>query len=227
MTVVVAPAGLDAPFPEKNRALFRQVLDAGGAYLSLVADDVPATQNIFFRRNACLVALSHALIVTQAPVRSGARNAAKWARRLGRPLLAVPCSPWQRRGGGSVVELRLGARICTGPRDVMRELERQHLTPLPLASPPDPPQAQLPFSPRHEPTPVASGDSAAVIAAIAAGARTLDEICDRSALSPATVQRHVLTLTLEGVLAPDPGSGRLGVRTASLVSVTKISKSKA
>lgn len=227
VTVVVAPAGLDRPFPEQNRSLFREVVDAGGAYLSLVADDVAAPRGIFFARNACLVGLAHAVVVTQAPVRSGARNAAKWARVLGRPLLATPFAPWQHRGSGSNIELRLGAGVCTGVRDVLRVLRRQGLTPLsPVASPPPPLQGELPFSAPQASQGGASGDTAVVLAAIAAGARTLDEICDRSALRPGTVQRHVLTLTLEGVLAPDPGSGRLEVRAASLVSATKILKSK-
>jgi DNA processing protein len=226
VTVVVAPAGLDAPFPKENGALFRQVVGSGGGYLSVVADDESATLSVFFRRNACLVALSHAVVIAEAPVRSGARNAAKWARRLGRPLLAVPFAPWQRRGSGAVVELRLGAKVCTGPRDVMRELSRQLLTPLPGLGQIASKQGELAF-PTQEPAVVAEGSAvAAVLSAVVAGARTVDEICDRTALGPGAVQHHVLTLTLEGVLAPDPGSGRLEVRASGLVSATKISKSK-
>ena len=40
-TVVVAPAGFKRPFPEKNAALFAQVVEQGGAYLSLVEANVP------------------------------------------------------------------------------------------------------------------------------------------------------------------------------------------
>jgi DNA processing protein len=226
VTVVVAPAGLDAPFPEANRALFRQIVDAGGAYLSLAPDDQPATRSVFFRRNACLVALSHAVVISEAPVRSGARNAAKWARRLGRPLLAVPFAPWQKRGGGSLVELRLGAKVCTGHRDVLGELSRQLLTPLRTHPVAPPEQAELPFRTPEALPEDARRDARVVLEAIALGARSVDEICDRSGLGPSAVQRHVLTLTLEDVLAPDPGSGRLEVRAAGLVSPSKISKSK-
>lgn len=226
VTVVVAPAGLDTPFPKENAELFRRIVDAGGAYLSLVADETPATRGIFFQRNACLVALAHAVVVAQAPVRSGTRNAAKWARELGRPLLAVPYAPWQRRGSGANVELRLGAKVCTGPRDVMRELKRQLLVPLPRSAPVAPAQPELPFSTSEAPALGEEAEERAVRVAIAAGARTIDEICLRTALGPGAVQRHVLTLTLEGVLAPDPGSGRLEVRAGGLVSASNSSKSK-
>jgi DNA processing protein len=226
VTVVVAPAGLDAPFPKENAALFRRIIDSGGAYLSLVEDGAPATRGVFFRRNACLVAMAHAVVVTEAPVRSGARNAAKWARKLGRALLAVPYAPWSWRGRGSVLELRLGASVCTGARDVVRALERQLLTPLPKPGQIAPSQGELPFPGSEVAESRLPAEPSRVVAAIARGARTIDEICDRTGLGPGAVQRHVLTLTLEGVLAPDPGSGWLGVRAAGLVSASKISKSK-
>jgi DNA processing protein len=226
ITVVVAPAGLDHPFPKENAALFRQIIDSGGAYLSLVTDGRPATRSIFFQRNACLVALSHVVVVTQSPVQSGARNAAKWARELGRALLAVPFAPWQWRGRGSVIELRLGASVCTGARDVMKALERQLVTPLPTLGQIASNQGELPFATPELPAQQLSSDPGRIVAAIAGGARTVDEICDRTGLGPGAVQSHVLTLTLEGVLAPDPGSGWLGVRAAGLVSASKISKSK-
>jgi DNA processing protein len=229
VTVVVAPAGLDTPFPEENAGLFREIVDSGGAYLSLVPDGTKATRHVFFRRNSYLVALAHAVVVTEAPVRSGARNAAKWARELGRPLLAVPFAPWQRRGGGSVLELRLGASVCTSARDVLRVLRRQFLTPIPVS--PEPgrfasEQPQLPFSKPEVVAVDANTQATLVRDAVAAGARTIDEICDQTSLGPGAVQHHVLTLTLEGVLAPDPGSGWLEVRVDGLVSASKILKSK-
>src|SRR6185503_20147276 len=85
-TVVMAPAGFDRPFPERNAPLFERIVAEGGAYVSLLADDEPATPVSFFPRNACLVALAHVLVVVEAGFRSGARNAARWARALARPL---------------------------------------------------------------------------------------------------------------------------------------------
>jgi len=51
-----------------------------------------------------------ATIVVQAPVRSGARNAAHAARKLGRLLYVVPSAPWVEKWRGLLLELRLGAR---------------------------------------------------------------------------------------------------------------------
>src|SRR5690606_32176743 len=109
--------------------LFRRIVAERGAYVSLVPDDVAATQPAFFRRNACLAALAHAVVVVQAPRRSGARNAAAWARRLGRPLLVVPSAPWIERGLGCLLELRRGAQLCESARNVLQVLEQLGVTP--------------------------------------------------------------------------------------------------
>ena len=199
VTVVVAPAGFNRPFPEKNAALFERVVGSGGAYLSLRADDEPADQGIFFARNACLVALAHAVVVTQLPIRSGAANAAKWARKLGRPLFIVPHSPWVTQGCGAVRELRLGGLPLDRPKEVLKLLTSSGLHPLPPAAV----QGELwPASPASDDDPV--------LRALKEGACHADEISERTGLSLAHVQQRILTLALSGVLVPGPlGSLRL------------------
>ncbi len=194
-TVVVAPGGFNRPFPEENAALFQRVVDSGGAYLSLRADDVAAHRSIFFARNACLVALAHAVVVTQLPVRSGAANAAKWARQLGRPLFIVPHSPWVKEGKGAVRELRLGGRPLDRAKEVLKLLDAAGLHGLPGL--PTPVQGEL-----WSADPGSAEDP--VLRALQAGASHADEIADRTGLSLATVQQRILTLALSGVLVPGP-----------------------
>jgi DNA processing protein len=192
VTVVVAPGGWNRPFPAENAQLFQRVVDSGGAYLSLRADEVGADQGIFFARNACLVALSHAVVVTQLPFRSGAANAAKWARRLGRPLFVVPHSPWVPEGKGAIRELRRGALPLDRAKEVLMLLRDSGLHPLP-----GPVQGEL--WPAAAPP-----DGDPVLQALKSGACYADEICERTGLSLATVQQRILTLALSGVLVPGP-----------------------
>jgi DNA processing protein len=192
-TVVVAPGGFNRPFPAENATLFRRVVDSGGAYLSLRADDEPAYQGIFFARNACLVALAHAVVVTQRPFRSGASNAAKWARELGRPLFVVPHSPWVTEGKGSLQEIRWGAIPIDRAKEVLVHLRAAGLHPLPAAAT----QGELwPATPPSDEDPV--------LLALKSGACHADEISERTGLSLATVQQRILTLALSGVLVPGP-----------------------
>lgn len=225
-TVVVAPAGFHAPYPEQHASLYARILERGGAYLSLVPDTAVAQQGSFFPRNAALAALAHVLVVVEMPLRSGARNAARWARRLGRPLLVVPAAPWNPIGQGCNLELRRGALVCEGAKDVLRELERVLLLPEKILQVPgvartlpDRPvsasssQVELPF-PASD---AEQSEIERVLRAVQAGATHQDAICERSGLAVAIVQRHVLTLTLGGVLAPDPDGGLRQVSAAQPV----------
>ena len=202
-TAVMAPAGFDCPYPSENKGLFEEVVERGGAYASLVPAETDATSYAFFRRNACLAALAHALVVVEAGFRSGALNAASWATKLGRPLLVVPHAPWAEKGRGCLTLLRRGALLCEGPNDVLGELDRLLLRPVRID--PEAPQPDLPF-------PSAALGHAADVdrikAALAAGATHLDQIAGLTGLSMPAIQRQILTLTLDGVLGPDP-SGRL------------------
>ena len=196
-TVVVTAAGFDHPFPAKNAGLFRRVLDTGGAYLSLFSDEVPAKRPAFFARNACLAALTHALVISQAPFISGAANAAKWARRLGRVVFVVPHSPWVKAGCGAIQELRRGGRPLDRPQDVLRFLNDAGHHPLVR-----PVQAEL-FPTAPGPTEAAGEETDdPLLLALADGARDLEEIAARTGLALATVQQRILTLALRGVLVP-------------------------
>jgi DNA processing protein len=118
-TVVVMGGGLDRPYPKEHVALFERVLVAGGALLARVADDKDPWPLGFFMRNELLAALTAVTVVIQAPYKSGARHTARAARRLGRPLCAVPHAPWDEIGQGCALELTLGARAITCAADVV------------------------------------------------------------------------------------------------------------
>jgi len=217
VTVVVAPAGFHKPFPEQNAVLFRDIVARGGAYLSLFDDHVPATKIAFFRRNACLVALAHVLVVVEAPFRSGARNAAATARRLGRPLFVVPHAPWNPTGQGCLLELKRGARVLESGKDVLRALRDLNLHALGRApTVPDATAVQtaLPFSvdvPGQAPARDETIELEQVLAAVREGALHADAIGVRTGLAPARLQQRLLTLSLGGVLVLDP-SGRIRLR---------------
>ena len=210
VTVVVAPAGFDRPFPEGNAALFRDVVESGGAYLSLVRAECPAGRGVFFARNAILIALSHLVVVVESPVRSGARNAAAHARRLGRPLFVVPAAPWDMNARGSLLELQNGARVLITVKDLLKALREQNLHPIPSVS------AALPAPSFQQEILDFSGTSqagtarAAVLSAVQHGAGSSDEIGLATGLPASRVSELILTLRLEGVLVTDP-SGRLQI----------------
>ncbi len=212
-TIVVAPSGFSRPFPAENAALFHQIVLSGGVHVSLVSSEVPANRGSFFARNALLVALSHAVIVVEAGYRSGARNAAAQARRLGRLLLVVPQAPWNWRGLGCIEELKQGARPIKDARDVLRILRTERLHPLPFGSRAEEtaddaidsqPQITLVSNIDGE-VPVA--DSQRVLAAVRELGSAVDQLCAATGLAVADVQRILLSLRLRGALVGDGRGG--------------------
>jgi DNA processing protein len=153
-------------------------------------------RHVFFRRNALLVALSDIVVVTESPWRSGARNAAKWARRLARPVFVVPHSPWNRPGLGWLEEHRLGAGLVQGARDVLDALGRLNLHALGSTECPKGAQLELCLAPSTKSPP-----PDALLALLRRGPRHLDDLVEQSGLSAAEVQTAVAELTLEDRVA--------------------------
>lgn len=121
-TVAVLPCGLERPYPPENAELFERVLARGGALVSLWPDRTPPAPMRFLQRNRVLAALTRVLVVACAALESGARNAAAAARRLGRPVCAVPHAPYSAVAG-CAAELILGAIPVTTAEHVVRALD--------------------------------------------------------------------------------------------------------
>ncbi len=89
-TVAVLAGGLDRPSPATHRPLFEGILRAGGLLLSEAPPGLRPSRWSFPRRNRLVAALARAVVVAAAGPRSGTRHTVRWARALGRPVLAVP-----------------------------------------------------------------------------------------------------------------------------------------
>jgi DNA processing protein len=205
-TVVVAPSSFDWPFPKENAGLFRKVVASGGAYISKFERDVPPATGAFFERNSWLVALSALVVVVEQPLRSGAANAAKWARRLGRPVLVVLHPPWNEKGTGCIEQLRLGARPLGSVKDVLTCLKELNQHPLGAVGSP----TRDPSSWRRRLPPDVTPLEQRIYAAVLDGADSADRVLSVTKDSAAEVNQGVLLLLLKGLLEQD-GAGTLSV----------------
>ena len=89
-TVAVLPSPLDRIYPPRHRGLAREIARHGGALVSEVAVGTPVGRPDFARRNRIIAGLSEAVVVIEAPDRSGALLTAAAALAIGRELYAVP-----------------------------------------------------------------------------------------------------------------------------------------
>ncbi len=99
-TVAVLGHGLDYTAPTSNRGLRSDICHYGGAVISSWRDDVPPRRYTFPRRNRWIAGLSEAVVVVEAPARSGALYTATAALDIGRDTYAVPGAPHQANSQG-------------------------------------------------------------------------------------------------------------------------------
>ncbi|MGW0179779.1 DNA-processing protein DprA [Nocardia sp. NPDC003345] len=132
-TIAVLACGADRPYPAQHDRLLARIAETG-----LVVSEYPpgtaARKHHFLARNRVVAALADAVVVVEAGLRSGARNTVKWARRIGRPALAVPGSVESAASVGCHRMIRDGEAVLVGGvDDIVAEAAPLHL---PLAAGP-------------------------------------------------------------------------------------------
>ncbi|HEY1976464.1 MAG TPA: DNA-processing protein DprA [Candidatus Baltobacteraceae bacterium] len=191
-TVGVLGCGHDRFFPERNRPLAERIVAAGGAVLSPFEPERAALPHQFLQRNGIVAALSDAVVVIEAPARSGALNTASWA--AGRvPVLAVPGDVDRRHVAGCHALIRDGATLARNAADVLEAIGLNKPLPLPFDDPvfdEDPLARTLLGALEAGPAAIddlvvqAGADAAAVMAAL-----TLLELRDAIAIDGAIVRK--------------------------------------
>lgn len=89
-SIGVLPSPLDRIYPPRHRGLAHQMLARGGALVSELAAGQSTGRPDFARRNRIIAGLARAVVVVEAPDRSGALLTAAAAVDYGRDLYAVP-----------------------------------------------------------------------------------------------------------------------------------------
>lgn len=189
-TIGVLGGGHKHFFPRRNRALAERMLAGGGAVLSPFEPSHPAIPHQFLQRNGIVAALADAVVVIEAPARSGALNTAGWA--AGRiPVLAVPGDIDRPHSAGCHALIRDGVTLARNAQDVLDELQ---IMKLPIGSGREKKPALT--HPLHE----------KIVTILQAGEVTLDEICAASAETTAQVLTALSLLEMQGYIESRGGS---------------------
>ena len=188
-TIGVLGGGHEAFFPRRNRALAEEMIAAGGAVLSPFPPAHPAFPAQFLQRNGVVAALADAVVVIEAPARSGALNTAGWA--AGRiPVFAVPGDVDRPHVAGCHALIRDGATLARSAQDVLDDLR------LGVEIRSDP-QQPLPL-----PDDLAQRE---ILSLLGAGERVLDEIFACSAYDAPLILAALGMLEAAGRIESRPG----------------------
>ena len=122
-SVAVLPSPLDRVYPPRHRELAARLVASGGALVSELAPGHAPGRPDFARRNRIIAGLSSAVVVVEAPDRSGALLTAAAAVEIGREVYAVPgpIDALASRGCNRLIADHL-AMIVTSPAAVLNSI---------------------------------------------------------------------------------------------------------
>lgn len=122
LTVAVLGTGVDVVYPAQNRELHEQVAKTG-LLVSEYPDGTGPDRTHFPQRNRIIAGLSRAILVTEAPARSGALITSRLANDYCREVYALPCALEHGQGEGCLNLINQGAQMILGEQSLVEALK--------------------------------------------------------------------------------------------------------
>lgn len=196
-TVGVIGAGHHRPGPRAHAGLRDRIAAQGGAVISEHHPRVRASKGTYPRRNRIIAALGDAVIVVEAPLRSGALITARHALELGRAVFVAPGRVGDWSVAGSLALLRDSpARPLVGLDELVADLG--YFEPADDDSPTD-----RPSDGARKPALAMLGPAERQVAErLCAGPAGLDLLVADTGLPPSVVSSAVTLLLLRGWAQP-------------------------
>jgi len=187
LTLAVLACGLDVSLGSERDSLRDAILASGGAVVSEYNPGTRPCAKHFPARNRIISGLSDAVVIVEAPARSGALITAEFALEQGREVLAVPGSVFALTSEGCHQLIKDGAAVATRASDV---LEATGIT---LRGAGGGTQLRIPV-------PDAAGDAEArVFGALRQGSSGFDEIVSQAGIDPVECARALGMLEIRGL----------------------------
>ena len=220
VTVAVIAGGHDLPYPACNRYLYADIAASGG----ILSEYPPGTEHSgrhFPVRNRILSGLSLAVVVVEAPMRSGALITAHAALEQGRDVFAVPGPIDAPMSAGTIQLLREGAGPVADSWDVLGHYADQYparIRPRTVAAPPplmeehreeslapeDPPAEELPLVELTAQTGL-TDDQIHILQALEGRTMQVDELIEMTQIPARRVLSALTLLELEEMVRQEKG----------------------
>lgn len=185
VTVAVLGTAINDIYPKNHIPIARQIVEQSGAIISEYAPDSrPFPKTSFLERNRIISGLSDIVVVVEAAEKSGSLNTAAHALSQGKDVFAVPGNITNPYSQGCNKLIKQGATPYTEPSDVLRELFPEAYT----------------KNYRHLKSQNLLGDNdieSKILQALAAGARSSEEIMQKTHLPPEVFSQTVTILEIK------------------------------
>jgi DNA processing protein len=120
-TIAVLGSGLDRLYPPEHGDLADRMLVAG-AVVSESSPETPPHAGLFPRRNRLISGLADAVLIVEAPERSGALITAGAALDQGKDVFVMPGRVAGQRNRGGHLLVRDGARLVESANDILLDM---------------------------------------------------------------------------------------------------------
>ncbi|NDK09600.1 DNA-protecting protein DprA [Candidatus Gracilibacteria bacterium] len=111
-TIVVVGTGIDQTYPVGNAKLFQDIVNNGGAILSIFPINEPGNPYNFPVRNEIVVGLSRGVLLIEAQEKSGSMITAALTLDLGKDLFSVPGNIFHSQSTGTNLLIKKGEAKC-------------------------------------------------------------------------------------------------------------------
>lgn len=194
-TIAALGTGVDMVYPAKNRKLYEQILHQGFV-VSEYPTKTPPHRTHFPRRNRIIAGLSRAVLVMEAPQKSGALITADYANEFGRDVYALPGRLDDFSSQGC---LKL---VSQGATPILKELDELLKM---LGAIPQVENAITSTLDIEKPIPDLPPDLHQVMKAISSESLPFDFIIQQTKMPAAEVSSALLQLELMGLVSQLPG----------------------
>lgn len=207
-TIAVLGTGVDVVYPYSNRQLAHQIRETGLLLSEYPAGTQPDRVH-FPRRNRIIAGLCRAVLVLEAPSRSGALITARLANEYGRDVYALPGSLDNPQSMGCLELIQTGAHLILSETALLERLSEIPQF-APIASPNLGNQLSLldylgTSEPSAAPVASLSTELQTILNSISQEAIALDHIVERSGFGTDVVLGALLQLELDGFVMQLPG----------------------
>ncbi|MGV3616222.1 MAG: DNA-processing protein DprA [Fimbriimonas sp.] len=183
-TAAVLAAGIDNVYPAVHAGLFGQIREQGCLVSQFAVGTRPGEYR-FLVRNGLVAALCQAVLVVEAPLRSGAMRTAHAAAEYGRDVFVVPANIDALTFAGSFALIREGATLVTHPDELLEA----------IGIDPAPPEEQV----------APSGPGERILRVLSTLPIPTEKIVELSGMETAEVLSELTMLELEGRVIRDAG----------------------
>ncbi|UCC74515.1 MAG: DNA-processing protein DprA [Gemmatimonadota bacterium] len=207
-TVAVLGTGIDVPYPREHTELFA-LIAARGCLVTEFPPGTPPLKYHFPQRNRLIAGLAQAVLVVEAPEKSGALITAHYALEEGKEVFAVPGPIHNPTSFGTNRLIQDGAALVASAADILRVMESRTGQPLP-----EPVAAGVDTVELEEThlQPAASELARRIWTALETGALELEVLATDLGAQPAALSVALLELELSGLVERLPGPRYTRVR---------------